>query len=385
MGQLLFSSLPMYVSGFWALLLLCSQIEKYSRTRLVLAMFMTITALLYYAHCVFFNEFYSMIPVSDTIYTFATLAIYPMLYIFLVSMTSSPQRLRKLWVLLIPAFIFSATVGVLYSMMSEQETKEFVKQCLYDEQFFGHTGIYHHMAITHLVIKIVFAITVISVMVAGMNKLVKYEHQIKSVYSNVEGKTLISFKIFLYLFCFSSMASFIFNIVGRYNFENTFWLLTLPSIVFSILIYILGLLGLRQAFTFENMDAELQETPPQPTTTETDKQHSETLAQRIESVIEEKQLFRLPNLKVSDLAAQLYTNRLYISQAINSVMHLSFSDYINKKRIEYATRLISEQPELPIADIAYESGFASQNSFYRNFKNFKGCSPKVYMRLGRKA
>ncbi|MDO4971964.1 MAG: helix-turn-helix domain-containing protein [Bacteroidales bacterium] len=385
MGQLLLSSLPMFVSGFWALLLLCCQLEKYSRTRIVLAMFMINTALLYYAHCVFFNEFYSMIPASDTIYTFATLATYPMLYIFLVSMTSNASQVKKAWILLLPAFILSVTVGVLYSMMSEQETKEFVKQCLYDEQFFGHTGIYHHMAITHLVIKIVFAITVISVLVAGMNKLVKYEHQIKSVYSNVEGKTLISFKIFLYLFCFSSMASFIFNIVGRYNFDTTFWVLTLPSIVFSILIFILGLLGLRQSFTYESMDAELQETPPQPVGAENDNLHSEMLAQRIESVIEEKQLFRLPNLKVSDLAAQLCTNRLYISQAINSVMHISFSDYINKKRIEHAAKLISENPNMPIADVAYESGFASQNSFYRNFKNFKGCSPKVYMRLGRKA
>lgn len=113
---------------------------------------------------------------------------------------------------------------------------------------------------------------------------------------------------------------------------------------------------------------------------ERDKALAEDLAKRIEKVIEEKQLFLQPNLKVSDLATQLCTNRVYISQAFNYVLQTSFSDYINKKRIEYATRLITTQPEMPVTDIAYDSGFASLNSFYRNFKNINGCSPKVYMR-----
>ena len=384
MGRLIFSSLPMFVSGFWAILLLCTQIEKYNRSRLVLSLFMVVTALMFYAHCVFFNEMHSEIPVSDTFYSFGVLASYPLFYIFLVSLTSTSQHLRRSWLLLLPAVFLSVTVGVMYALMSTDETAEFITRCLYYEQFFDFTGIAHHMAIAHLVIKISFAIIVIYVLVAGMNLLVKYDRHIKSVYSNLEGKTLISFKIFLYLFFFTSVASFAFNIVGRYHFDSTFWALTLPSVVFSVLIFILGLLGLRQSFTFESMNEELdeqeQDSAPQSMPYERDKALAEDLAKRIENVIEEKQLFLQPNLKVSDLATQLCTNRVYISQAFNYVLQTSFSDYINKKRIEYATRLITTQPEMPVTDIAYDSGFASLNSFYRNFKNINGCSPKVYMR-----
>ncbi len=371
----------MFVSAFWAILLFCSEIEKYNRNRLMLALFMVVATMMFYAHCVFFNEYSGQIPVADTIYSFGVLACYPMFYIFLVSMTSSAQHLRRAWLLLLPALLLSGTVGVLYALMSEQQTLEFIDRCLYREQYFGFSGVAHHMAIAHLVIKICFAITVICVMLAGMNHVVKYEHQIKSVYSNIEGKTMVSFKIFLYLFFVTSLASFALNIVGRYHFGATFWALTLPSIVFSVLIFVLGMLGFHQTFTYENMDADLQAiaTPPAEPHPH-DNLHAPVLARRIEEVIEEKRLFLLPNLKLSDLAAQLCTNRLYVSQAINSVMCLSFSDYINKKRIEYAAQLIADNPEMPIADIAYESGFASQNSFYRNFKNFKGCSPKVYIR-----
>ena len=153
---------------------------------------------------------------------------------------------------------------------------------------------------------------------------------------------------------------------------------TLPATIFSVLIFILGLLGLRQKFTYETIEAELQE--PIEAVSAIDHTQNTKLAERIDAIIEEKQLFLLPNLKVSDIANELCTNRLYISHAINSVMHLSFSDSINKKRIEFATQLFCTQPNKPITDIALESGFASQNSFYRNFKNFKGCSPKVFAR-----
>ena len=77
MARLIFSSLPMFVSGFWAILLLCTQIEKYNPSRLVLSLFMVVTALMFYAHCVFFNEMHSEIPVSDTFYSLACWQVIP--------------------------------------------------------------------------------------------------------------------------------------------------------------------------------------------------------------------------------------------------------------------------------------------------------------------
>lgn len=367
----------MFVSGFWTILLLCTQFEKHNRDRLVLALFMAVATLLFFAHCVFFNEFHSLIPVADTIYSFAALASYPMFYIFLVSISSSSQQLRRSWLLLFPALFLSATVGVLYAMMSPDETAEFITRCLYCEQYFHFSGITHHMAIAHLIIKICFAITVICVLVSGSNRLVKFDKRIKAEYSNLEGKSSFPFKVFLYLFFLTSVASSVFNIVGRYNFESTFWALTLPSAVFSVLIFVLGLIVLRQSFGFEGIEGI---DTPEHSPHDRDWIQAEELAKRIECVIEQQQLFLLPNLKVSDLAAQLCTNRVYISQAFNMVMQTTFSDYVNKKRIEYATRIITAQPETPVADVAYESGFASLNSFYRNFKNFNGCSPMVYVR-----
>ena len=39
---------------------------------------------------------------------------------------------------------------------------------------------------------------------------------------------------------------------------------------------------------------------------------------------------------------------------------------------------MSRQPDLPTSEVAAQSGFSSQSSFYRNFKLYKGCAPKDY-------
>ena len=99
------------------------------------------------------------------------------------------------------------------------------------------------------------------------------------------------------------------------------------------------------------------------------------LLERIRRLVNDEKLFLYPNLKVSDLATRLHSNRNYIYHAINVVMGTSFSDYINGLRIDYASQLLEAHPELSINDVMVKSGFTSSSAFYRNFKKFKGTTP----------
>jgi AraC-like DNA-binding protein len=56
-------------------------------------------------------------------------------------------------------------------------------------------------------------------------------------------------------------------------------------------------------------------------------------------------------------------------------MGTSFSDYINGLRVDYAARLLEENPDLSINEVIIKSGFTSTSAFYRNFKKFKGITP----------
>ena len=105
------------------------------------------------------------------------------------------------------------------------------------------------------------------------------------------------------------------------------------------------------------------------------KKSKQELQEQISRLIEEKQLFRKKDIRISDIASELATNRTYISLIVNSYLGTSFSDLINGYRIEYAQKLMKEHPEMSHTEVAEESGFSSRTSFLRTFKAKTGLSP----------
>ncbi|PWJ39940.1 helix-turn-helix domain-containing protein [Sediminitomix flava] len=55
----------------------------------------------------------------------------------------------------------------------------------------------------------------------------------------------------------------------------------------------------------------------------------------------------------------------------------SFVTYLNQLRVEKASTLLWEK-DLPISQIAFETGFESLSNFNRSFLKYKGCSPREY-------
>ena len=99
------------------------------------------------------------------------------------------------------------------------------------------------------------------------------------------------------------------------------------------------------------------------------------LSEQLSQIIEKEELFKQPDLRVSDIAARLATNRTYISAIIKSLSGENFSDMINGYRVRHAQKLMKEHPEMSVTEIAEESGFSSRSAFYRNFKEMTGLSP----------
>ena len=157
----------------------------------------------------------------------------------------------------------------------------------------------------------------------------------------------------------------------------------------SLLLLLIGHLGLLQQFTIRDVDREALEPvaddslapgddAPQADDDSVSTQKAPLLGNVITELVDSEKLFLQPNLKINDLAVRLRTNRNYIYQAINVTMGMSFSEYINKKRIEYARQLIDENPMMRLTEVATQSGFTTISTFYRNFRQFQGCSPSDY-------
>lgn len=91
-------------------------------------------------------------------------------------------------------------------------------------------------------------------------------------------------------------------------------------------------------------------------------------------------LYLKPGLKISDVAEAVGSNRTYVSAAINRTSGMSFSDYVNRRRVEEAKRLLLLEQDPAISEVAEKAGFASFPSFYRAFVKFTKKSPSEWQR-----
>ena len=99
------------------------------------------------------------------------------------------------------------------------------------------------------------------------------------------------------------------------------------------------------------------------------------LMSRIYSLMDNQQIFRKKDLTKADLAERLGTNMTYVTATVNSQTGKSFTELVTDYRIRYAQELMRKRPDMRLLEVAEESGFASEKSFFRTFKTRLGMTP----------
>lgn len=99
---------------------------------------------------------------------------------------------------------------------------------------------------------------------------------------------------------------------------------------------------------------------------------------RITELMVTKQLYLNKDLKVSDLADALGTHKNAVSACINE-NGSSFSQLVNDYRLEHAKNLLRQSPNVKVANVAMESGFTNERTFFRVFKEATGMTPKEWV------
>lgn len=149
--------------------------------------------------------------------------------------------------------------------------------------------------------------------------------------------------------------------VGKWNW----WLLAL-LVLLSLAAY---------WFFHRGKRAKLEET----VTASPDAITNETLMNSIHEVIVNEELFRNSELRVSDVAQRLNMNAKDVADCIKANRGVSFVQFVNGYRVEYAKKLLRQDPNIKIAELYTEAGFASERSFFRIFKTFTGMTAQEWM------
>lgn len=118
--------------------------------------------------------------------------------------------------------------------------------------------------------------------------------------------------------------------------------------------------------------------PDQAELPEPQSQRERELFERVSAMMENG-LYTHKGLTIAELATTLGTNTKYISSCINTGAGCSFLDYVNGYRVRYAKKMMLENQSVRISEVAEASGFASESSFYRNFKAATGLTPNEWL------
>lgn len=147
--------------------------------------------------------------------------------------------------------------------------------------------------------------------------------------------------------------------------------------IYSTTVYAFVLFGvLRRSYIFD----WLHTVPASEPSEQDSKASPEQLAllERFESLIDSEQLhLREFGVTIAELARKLKVPKSELSQAINRCLGLSFSQYLNNKRIDLAKRLLLESDQA-IVDVMLESGFSSKSHFNKEFQRVTGVSPSEF-------
>lgn len=108
-----------------------------------------------------------------------------------------------------------------------------------------------------------------------------------------------------------------------------------------------------------------------------EKKHA--LFQNLEHCMTDQGIYRDKLLTKEKVADLLGTNRTYLSQVINEQTGQTFTQYVNRYRLDEAIRLLGDpQADITLKGIASDVGFSSMTTFYKVFQTNVGMSPKEY-------
>ena len=100
----------------------------------------------------------------------------------------------------------------------------------------------------------------------------------------------------------------------------------------------------------------------------------------LKKVVKENRYYQDPELSLNSLGEKVELTTHELSRIINTVLKKSFNDFINEYRVQDAARKMLDPAfdHITLLGIAFESGFNSQSSFNRIFKQVTGKSPVEY-------
>lgn len=330
--------IPFMVCLFWFLVFVLKY-RRHNPAKKVHTWFLLVCSVLYLCHALFFSSIVH--HTLECIWALCSLSVYPIYYLYIRALTGVvPDDSQKI-LLLLPGLIVSAVMFL----------------------WPGRAADYLRLFI--------FTIQIVFVCWAGIQKLKAFDSEVASCYADADEFKTTDVRALLRALVLMSCLSIIANALGKSTFAGNDALLIPVALLFASLLFALGYLGYTRELSYK----EFAEDIPSDVCDHTPNMQFENLVRGLDKLMKEDKLFKENNLKITDVAGRLNSCRTYVSNCINQSKGETFSDYVNRLRIEEATAILSAERDIKNIVLAELVGFTNEQSFYRNFKKFTGMTP----------
>ena len=288
----------------------------------------------------------------------------PLTYFFIKFLTNPDYKIKNWEYLLFLSFIIDTLIRLYFLAQFQTDSFDLERE----------RSTYYSI---RKVIESIDAIIGIAVLISSVYTLKRYEQQLLGNYSDISDKSLKwLYQVLvgggvLCLIWLHSAITFLCTETNM-NYGRILWM------GISILIYWIGYGMLMQRELFMNESIPEMEEVSEKTTTLSEK--TEDYYHNLLKAIEEKELFRDPNLNMALLAKEVGLSKGYLSQIINQKEEKNFFNLINSYRIEDVKQKMKDPnfSHYSILGIALEAGFKSKSTFNSVFKKMTGMTPTQF-------
>lgn len=422
MGMLVTTALllPCIVSLIWGTILLALK-QKSSRQKLLCILCIT-TAIYFFADANYLMDDpdYFVLVWIDIIAQFITLCLIPITYAYLRNVRQKPVGSGFYYATFIPAIALGTASLTIYAMIGIPEAAEFMKNLdaaggiipdkyeemqLFRAQRLVCNYLYNALLLTEVVIMLVGIVL----------QLIKRGSNFQNFILFFKGKTAAHPYDSQAVLVIALLAICAIRIgLGRLYLVEHQAVSSILSLLVAIVIAAMGYIGtwfgdgkfslkdistssaLRSVMAASEIEKEdelakardsfavSRENVEQKDIEEFNQTGNKTLLQQFISYMNNEKPYLNPSLTITDVATALLTNRTYISILVNKNFNLTFRDYINNMRLNYAKMIIESEPDTILEDIAIRSGFTSDSQLVRKFKEVEGMSPRAWEAMQKK-
>ncbi|MWB93416.1 helix-turn-helix domain-containing protein [Flavobacterium sp. GA093] len=109
-----------------------------------------------------------------------------------------------------------------------------------------------------------------------------------------------------------------------------------------------------------------------------DSAEAKKLSDKLGAIMNEKSLYKNPNLTLQDLSKEINISSHQLSQFLNNDLGKNFTSFVNEFRINEACKIITSNDRFTLESVGYDVGFNSKSTFFAAFKKHTGTTPLNY-------